>query len=329
MKKVTVIGKLHQAGLDILYGHGGLEITEFTDAAILPTAESITEADALLVRTGDLSESDIKDAHNLCVVSRHGVGCDNVPVHALSKRGIPVTIVGPQNAISVAEQTIAMMMHLTKRIAEYDAAVRRGNWDIRNSLRTSEMAGKTLLLLGLGRIGGEVAKRAAAFDMTILVYDPFLSDAAIKEAGGVKVEDWTKTLDSVDVLSLHLPLMDATRNIIDAEILAAMKPDAIILNAARGGLIDEAALYHALSGRMAMGGAGLDVFEVEPPDTTSPLMSLPNIVLSPHSAAMTEQSARKMGVVSALNVIAGLEGNLDPALVFNRKALESGADHEA
>lgn len=328
MKKVTVIGRLHQAGLDILYGHGGLEITEFTDASVPPTSESITEADALLVRTGDLSEDDIKDATNLCVVSRHGVGCDNLPVDALSKRGIPVTIVGPVNAISVAEQTIAMMMHLAKRIPEYDQAVREGNWDIRNSLRTSELSGKTLLLLGLGRIGGEVAKRAAAFDMNIMVYDPFLSEDAIAEAGASKVEDWTTVLDSVDVLSLHLPLMDATRNIIDATVLAAMKPDAIILNAARGGLIDEDALYHGLTGRMVLGGAGLDVFEAEPPRTDNPLMSLPNVVLSPHSAAMTEQSARKMGEVSVLNVIAGLEGKLDPELIFNRKALESGARHE-
>lgn len=325
MKKVTVVGKLHQAGLDILHGHGGLEITEFSDPSVLPTKASITHADALLIRTGELSEEDIKDASNLCVVSRHGVGCDNVPVEALSKRGIPVTIVGPVNAVSVAEQTIAMMMHLAKRIAEYDQAVRNGNWEIRNSLRTSELAGKTLLLLGLGRIGGEVAKRAAAFGMTILVYDPFLTDEAITQAGATKVDDWTTVLDRVDVLSLHLPLLDATRNIIDSHVLAAMKPDAIILNAARGGLIDEEALFHALGGRMVMGGAGLDVFEVEPPNTGSPLMSLPNVVFSPHSAAMTEQSARRMSEVSALNVLAGLEGNLDPALIFNRTALENGA----
>lgn len=322
MKKVTVIGQLHQAALDILYGHGGLDITEFTDPGVPPTAESITGADALLVRTGNLTEDDIKDAKNLCVVSRHGVGCDNLPVEALSARGIPVTIVGPVNAISVAEQTLSMMMTLSKRVAEYDRAVRDGNWEIRNSLRTAELAGKTLLLLGLGRIGREVAKRAVAFDMTILVHDPYVSDEAVAAAGGRKIEDWQAEVGAIDILSIHLPLSTATRNIIDARVLARMKPGALVLNAARGGLIDEAALYLELSGRMARGGAGLDTFDAEPPALDNPLLSLPNVVLSPHSAAMTEESARKMGEVAARNVIAGLEGKLDPALVFNWRALQ-------
>lgn len=324
MKKVTVIGKLHQAGRDILFNHGGLDVTEFTDPDVPPTPESITCADALLVRTGDLTEDDIKDADNLKVVSRHGVGCDNLPVSALSARGIPVAIVGPVNAISVAEQTLTMMLTLAKRVAEYDQAVRSGDWELRNSLRTAELSEKTLLLLGLGRIGGEVAKRAVAFDMNILVYDPFLSSEAFQEAGATKVDDWRTVLAEVDVLSLHLPLSDATHNVIDAEVLSAMKPTALILNAARGGLIDEPALFEALTGPMAQGGAGLDVFEAEPPAMDHPLFKLPNVVLSPHSAAMTEESARKMGVVSAQNVIAGLEAKLNPALIFNRKALESG-----
>ncbi|MCA8869227.1 MAG: hydroxyacid dehydrogenase [Rhodobacteraceae bacterium] len=328
MKKVTVIGQLHQSGLDILYGHGGLEITEFTDPKVPVSKASITGADALLVRTGNLTTEDIRDAVNLRVVSRHGVGCDNLPVDALSARGIPVTIVGPVNAISVAEQTLTMMLTLTKRVAEYDRAVRSGDWEFRNSLRSNELAGKTLLLLGLGRIGSEVAKRAAAFDMNILAYDPYQSAEVIRSAGATRIEVWFGALGSADILSIHLPLSDATRNIIDAKALAAMKPGAIILNAARGGLIDEAALFHELGGRMASGGAGLDVFEVEPPPLNTPLLTLPNVVVSPHSAAMTEQSARKMAEVSAHNVIAGLEGGLDPALIFNRKALADRGQHE-
>ncbi len=322
MKKVTIAGKLHKSGLAILHDHGGLDITEFTDPKVPVTRAKITEADALLIRTGNLSEDDIKDAYRLCVVSRHGVGCDNLPVAALSARGIPVTIVGPVNAISVAEQTLSMMLTLTKRVAEYDQAVRSGNWEVRNSLKTAELAGKTLLLLGMGRIGGEVAKRAVAFDMNILVFDPFLTEAAVRAAGAKKIDNWQEVLNLVDILSIHLPFIEETRNIVDAEILGAMKPSAIVLNAARGGLIDEAALFRELSGRMVSGGAGLDTFEVEPPALENKLLSLPNVVFSPHSAAMTEESARKMGEVSALNVIAGLEGKLDPALIFNREALE-------
>lgn len=324
MKKVTVIGQLHQAGREILFGHGGLEIAEFTDPAEPVPREAITGADGLLLRTGQLTEDALRDAKTLRVVSRHGVGCDNVPVAALSARGIPVAITGPVNAISVAEQTLAMMLALAKRIGEYDRSVREGNWEIRNTLSTAELSGKTLLLLGLGRIGGEVAKRALAFDIDILVHDPFLSADAIRGAGARKVDDWKAILGSVDILSIHLPLNDTTRNIVDAEVLAAMKPSAIVLNAARGGLVDEAALFQELKGRMRVGGAGLDTFEAEPPDPANPLLSLPNVVLSPHSAALTEESARKMSVVAARNTIAGLEGTLDPALIFNRAELGNG-----
>ncbi len=324
MMKVTVIGQLHQAGREILYGHGGLEIAEFADPGEPVPRAAITGAEGLLLRTGQLTEDDLRDAKNLRVVSRHGVGCDNVPVEALSARGIPVAITGPVNAISVAEQTLAMMLALAKRIGAYDRAVRTGNWEIRNSLGTAEMSGKTLLLLGLGRIGREVAKRAAAFDIHILVHDPFLSTEAIRRAGARKVDDWKAVLGSVDILSIHLPLNDATRNIVDAEVLAAMKPSAMVLNAARGGLIDEAALARELSGRMQAGGAGLDTFAAEPPDPANPLLSLPNVVLSPHSAALTEESFRKMSEVAARNTIAGLEGRLDPALIFNRAELGNG-----
>ncbi|MFT5006096.1 MAG: D-3-phosphoglycerate dehydrogenase, partial [Paracoccaceae bacterium] len=204
----------------------------------------------------------------------------------------------------------------------YDQAVRSGKWEFRNSLASAELAEKTLLLLGLGRIGGEVAKRATAFDMNILVFDPYLSADAIKSAGATKIEDWRAVLGSLDLLSIHLPLGPETRNIIDAEVLAKMKPSAIVLNLARGGLVDEMALFNELSTRMASGGAGLDVFETEPPSTDNPLFALPNVTLSPHSAAMSEESARKMGVVSVLNVIAGLEGKLDPALIYNHRELQ-------
>lgn len=325
MKNVTIIGKLHPAGLAILQRHGGLRLSAFSDPAVPIPAAAIRDAHGLLVRTGMLTEADIRDAAQLQVVSRHGVGCDNIPVEALSARGIPVAIVGPVNAVSVAEHTFAMLLSLAKKIALYDRATREGYWEFRNSLAAAEVAGKTLLLLGFGRIGSEVARRASAFNMSVLVFDPFQSAETIRKAGATKVEDWKAVLPEVDVLSVHLPLSDATRNTIDAPVLAAMKPTAILLNAARGGLIDEAALFAALTGRMARGGAGLDVFDHEPPAKGAPLLGLSNVVLSPHSAALTEESARRMSEVAALNTIAGLEGTLDPALVFNREALEREA----
>lgn len=322
MKRVLIVGKIHEAGLALLRDHGGLEIEEITDPDAPMPVDKLEQSDALLIRTGDLSEDDIRHADRLRVVSRHGVGCDNVPVDVLSARGIPITTVGPVNAVSVAEQTMTMMLALTKRLAIYDQAVRNGDWMIRNSLGCAEISGKTLLLLGLGRIGSEVAKRACAFDMEVLVFDPFVKEGAAAAAGAVKVADWRAALGRVDVLSIHLPLTSDTHRIIDASALAAMKPTAIVINTARGGLVDEAALFEALSGRMQTGGAGLDTFENEPPRPDAPLLGLPNVVLSPHSAAMTEESARRMAEVAARNVVAGLAGKLDPALVFNLKALK-------
>lgn len=319
-RHVLVIGQIHAAGMQILQSHDGLTIEVIADPGAGIPVDKIENSDAILIRYGVLSEDQIKNADRLCVVSRHGVGCDNLPLDALSARGIPVTTVGSVNAVSVAEQVMAMLLSLSKKLVQYDQAVRNGNWSIRDGLAISELAGKTLLLLGFGHIGRKVARRAQAFDMEVLIYDPFISYKVAAAAGVVRVEDWRNILNRVDVLSVHVPLSAATRNIINAEVLAAMKPTAILLNAARGGLVDENALYKALSTRMSSGGAGIDTFEVEPLSPDSPLLSLPNVIVSPHSAALTEEAAKRMGVVAARNVIAGLEGSLNDKLVVNKPA---------
>lgn len=324
-KNVLVIGKIHPDALQLLRDHGGLNITMLTDPGAPIPVPLVAQSDAILIRYGVLSEADIRDAKRLRVVSRHGVGCDNLPVDALSARGIPVTTVGPVTAVSVAEQTITMLLCLLKKAAAYDHAVRSGNWSIRESLAVSEVAGKTLLLLGFGRIGREVARRACAFDMQVLIHDPLVSEESAKAASVTKIDDWRAALGRTDVLSVHLPLSQATRNIIDAGVLAAMKPTGILINAARGGLVDEAALYEALTGHLSAGGAGIDTFAQEPPAPDLPLLGLPNVVLSPHSAALTAEAGRRMSMVAAANAIAGLQGSPDPALVFNREALRQHA----
>ena len=324
-RNVLVIGKIHRDASQLLHDHGGLNITMLNDpGAPIPTP-LVEQSDAVLIRYGILTEAAIREASRLRVVSRHGVGCDNLPVDALSARGIPVTIVGPVTAVSVAEQTMASMLCLFKKTAAYDQAVRSGNWSIRDSLGVGEMAGKVLLLLGFGRIGREVARRALAFDMQVLIFDPLVSEESAKAASVTKIDDWRAMLASVDVLSVHLPLSQATHNIIDAGVLAAMKPTGILINAARGGLVDEQALYEALTGHLSAGGAGIDTFAQEPPAADMPLLRLPNVVLSPHSAALTEEAGRRMSMVAAANVIAGLQGSLDPALIFNREALQQHA----
>lgn len=321
-KKVLVVGQIHPAGMAVLQANESLDIEIMTDPGAPIPVSSVEAADAVLIRYGVLREEHIENASKLRVVSRHGVGCDNLPLDALSERGIPVTVVGPVNAVSVAEQAMAMMLALSKKLFRYDQAVRTSEWRIRDSLAATELSGKTLMLLGFGRIGREVARRARAFDMDILVFDPMITVERAAAEGVIKVEDWHGALGRVDVLSLHLPLTNKTRGIVDDAVLAVMKPTAIILNTARGGLINERALHLALTGRMAFGGAGIDTFENEPPPANHPFMSLENVILSPHSAALTEEAARRMGVVAAENVVAGLENRLDPELIFNRHTLK-------
>lgn len=321
MAKVLIAGRIHPAGMAILEAAQGLEIIAITDPGAALPPEELASADALLIRYGALSEAQAANMICLKVVSRHGVGCDNLPVAALSARGIPVTTVGPVNAVAVAEHVMAMLLALIKQITPYDAAVRSGNWAIRDSLAVGELAGRSLMLMGFGRIGREVARRAAAFDMQIHIHDPFVDAERIRAAGYHPVADWRAALPGMDALSLHLPATPETRGIIGAEELATMKPTAILINAARGGLIDEAALYDALAGRMARGSVGLDCFSAEPPAPDMPIMTLPNVVLSPHSAALSAETAQRMGEVAARNVIAGLNGQLEPSMVFNLAAL--------
>lgn len=320
MARVLVAGRIHPDGMAILRA-AGLEIDLITDPGASLPPEKLAAADALLIRYGVLHAHDLDTAPRLRVVSRHGVGCDNLPVAELAARGVPVTIVGPVTAVSVAEHVLAMLLALIKRVGAYDAAVRKGNWAMRDSLSVGELAGRRLLLLGFGRIGREVARRARAFDMQVAVFDPFVTNEAIASEGCGVVSDWRAELPRADALTLHVPLSPETRSMIGAAELAALPPHAILINAARGGLVDEAALYSALTGRMAAGAAGLDCFASEPVPPDHPLLSLPNVLVSPHSAALTAEAAQRMGVVAARNVIAGLAGKLEPGLVFNRKAL--------
>lgn len=320
MARVLVAGRIHPDGMAILRA-AGLEIDLITDPGASLPPEKLAAADALLIRYGVLHASDLDTASRLRVVSRHGVGCDNLPVAELTARGVPVTIVGPVTAVSVAEHVLAMLLALIKRVGAYDAAVRKGNWAMRDSLSVGELAGRRLLLLGFGRIGREVARRARAFDMQVAVFDPFVTNEAIATEGCSVVSDWRAELPRADALTLHVPLSPETRGMIGAAELAALPPHAILINAARGGLVDEAALYSALTGRMAAGAAGLDCFTSEPVPPDHPLLALANVLVSPHSAALTAEAAQRMGVVAARNVIAGLAGKLEPGLVFNRKAL--------
>jgi D-3-phosphoglycerate dehydrogenase len=320
MRHVIVAGRIHARGLEVLAARSDVTCEFMEDRDDARLAARLPEADGLLLRTGEVTAAAFESSRRLRVISRHGVGVDNLPLDRLSALGVPVAVVGDVNAVSVAEHSFYLMLALAKQGLAYHRAVRRGDWELRNDFGARELAHKRLLLLGFGRIGRQVARRALAFDMTVLVHDPVVDGETIVAAGALPVADWRGRLAEADFVSLHLPLMPETANMIGRAELAAMKSSAYLINAARGGLIDEAALLEALSaGRIA--GAGLDTFETEPAALDDPLLAHPKVVLTPHSAALTQECAVRMAVVSARNVLAGLDGQLDPDLVVNPQVL--------
>ncbi|MEA2782016.1 MAG: D-3-phosphoglycerate dehydrogenase / 2-oxoglutarate reductase [Rhodospirillaceae bacterium] len=319
MSRVVIVGKIHSDGLTVLQHRHDLVLDQLDDATEAEVAAAARGADAILIRTSRLSAAAIGGAPHLKVVSRHGVGYDNIDVETLTARRIPLAVVGAINAVSVAEHAFFMLLATMKHGFAYDRAVRRGAWGFRNSLAARELAGKTLLIVGYGRIGREVAQRALAFGMRVIACDPYVNGPP--EGTAVQlIADLDAVLPEADAVTLHVPLTSATRLLFDRARLARMKPSSVLICTARGDLIDEAALAEALAGgRLA--AAGIDVFAEEPPPADHPLFALDNVVLSPHSAALTQECAARMSAVAAQNCLDGLDGRLDPALVVNREIL--------
>jgi D-3-phosphoglycerate dehydrogenase / 2-oxoglutarate reductase len=315
MPHILVAGRIHDAGLERLKQASGFTFHIVDEISTESYAPHVDAADAVLIRTQPMPAEIIARARQLKIVSRHGVGYDAVDVAALTARGIPLAIVGDVNSRAVAEHTLMLMLSAARRTVAHDAASRSGNWQVRNRFESVELDGKTLLLLGFGRIGRRVAQLAQAFGMTVLAHDPFVSAAAMRAAGVQPVPDSSAALPLADYLSLHVPLL-ATGAVIGAREIALMKPSAIIVNPSRGGLVDEIALDAALRlGRL--GGAALDVFVQEPPPADHPLLTNPLVTISPHSAGLTQECAGRMAVSSVQNILDFFAGRLDPALVVN------------
>jgi phosphoglycerate dehydrogenase-like enzyme len=266
----------------------------------------LAEAVGLIAGSEALTEEVLAEAPRLRVISRNGVGYDNIDLEAATARGIPVTYVADIMVDAVADLTLGLLLSAARRIPELDAASKTGEW---RRVMAADVTGRTLGLVGTGRIGMAVARRARAFRMRLLGSDPYPNPLFVEELGGdyVPLEE---LLEASDYVSLHLPAGPETRGIIDTAALARMKPSAFLLNAARGSLVDEPALLDALNaGRIA--GAGLDVFCEEPPDASSAgaeLMRHPNVVATPHVASFTPVTVAKMGRAALANLLAALAG---------------------
>ncbi len=317
MPHVLVAGKLHPSGLALLQAAPGVTFThveEISEASYVPL---MAAADAVILRTQPMTAATVALANRLQIVSRHGVGFDAVDVDALNARNIPLCIVGDVNSVSVAEHAMMLILACAKQLIRADRATRTGPWVWRNRLEATEISGRHLLIVGYGRIGRHLARMAAGFGMQLRAVDPWLQANGWTE-GAVQPTTLAEGLAWADVVSVHVPKTDAP--LIGAAELALLRPGAILINTARGGVVDEAALADALrAGHLA--AAGLDVLVDEPPAPDHPLFGFDQVILTPHIAGLSRQSAERMAISSAQNVLDFFAGALDPDLIVNKDAL--------
>jgi len=305
--KILITQPIHESGqkLLIMKGYDVLVASDITESTL---AREVRDVSGLLVRTAKIPASVIEAGRVLRVIARHGVGYDNIDVAAATHRKIPVCITPRANAVSVAEHVFALMLALTKKIVPYDRATRKNNWDIRNNFSAVDLDGKILGVIGMGRIGTLVCQKAkAAFNMEVMVYSPRASRETIEKAGGKKVSGIPELLTVSDIVTLHVPLTGETGGLIGKAEFHMMKPSAFLINCARGPLVDEEELFRALKDGI-IAGAGLDVFDPEPPRDDNPLFGLTNVVLSPHSAGLTAECVMRMASQAAQTIIDVLEG---------------------
>ena len=323
-KRIFVPHALAPSAVALFEAREDIEIVRF-DNLISPTAfnemvENSSQLNAAVLGATPFSAATVAVAKGLQVVARIGVGYDAVDVPALTRVGVPLMTTGIANSPSVAEQAVYFMLQLSKRGTELNALVQDGKWAGRMAVLPSDLLDKTVLIVGFGRIGTRTAKRCLAMEMNVLVYDPFVTPEAIKAAGCEPVTDLDAALARADILTLHCPKTPQTAGMINASRLARMKPTAFLVNTARGGIVDEAALHAALVGKR-LAGAGLDVFEKEPPPTDHPLLKLANVIVAPHIAGVTTESVERMGLQSALNVLSVFDGKPIAANVINPEVL--------
>ena len=321
MMKIAVLGEIHQDGWKV-FENNKLESFELFNFEENNLKKELKEVDAILLRTAKLSNDVISYCKKLKIVSRHGVGYDNVNIDYLSKNNIALGITSTSNAVSVAEHVLTSFLYLSKNIHLSDKLTREGRFNDKSSLPNFfELYQKNIVIFGFGRIGRAVAKRCLGFEANVYVYDPFVSKNVVEE-NNCKVIDKTSGLKIADYISIHLPLNNNTKNFINEQELSIMKETAIVVNTARGGIINEASLVNALQNKIIL-GAGLDVYEKEPPDENHPLFNLDNVILSPHNAALTIECRKRMAVESAENIAFFLLNNkkLNLNNIVNREKL--------
>jgi len=279
----------------------GLEVNVKTGISENELVSVIPEYNALVVRSGTkVTKRVIEAAKNLKIIGRAGVGVDNIDIQAATEHGIVVVNAPGGNSVSTAEHTLALIFSVVRKIPQAHKSVREGKWE-RKKFIGRELRGKTIGVIGLGKVGFEVAKRAKALEMNVLAYDPYISEERAKEIGA-KLANLEEVLKNADIVTIHVPKTKETENLISYESISIMKDGAYLINCARGGIVDEGALYKALKeGKLA--GAALDVYKKEPPDASNPLFSLESVVTTPHLGASTKEAQISVGMIIADEII--------------------------
>lgn len=320
MRKVLCVQGMPKAGLDLFAARDDIEVEIVHEGPGFDLREHLGDIHGITLFGTRYTRELIGATPNLEVCSRFGVGFDSVDVPALTERGVPLMVAGTANSVTVAEHAMFMMLDLAKMARQYHAGVAAGNFGVRNEYSALDLYEKRLLSVGFGRIGSRTVKRALGFEMDVQVYDPYADPAAVRAAGAEPVDDLDRALAEADFVTVHCPRNEETYGLIGAERLARMKPTAIIVTTARGGIVNEAALIEALRNRTIL-AAGIDVFDPEPPLPGNPLFTMDNVLLSPHSAGVTRESMDRMAIVTCQNVIDVFDGRPVPAHVVNKEVL--------
>jgi len=315
--KVIIADAINQQGIDNLNEIADVVVqNDITPEQLLNTIE---EYDAIIVRSRTkVTREIIEKGNNLKIIARAGVGVDNIDLEAATEKGIMVVNAPESTSITVAEHTLGLMLSVARKISIADKSVKENKWE-KSRFMGVELRQKTLGVIGMGRIGSQVVKRCKAFEMDVIVYDPYLPKDLAKKMG-VQLTDLETVLKNSDFITIHVPLTDETKHLISYDEIKMMKDSGIIINCARGGIIDEEALYEGLSNG-DIGGAGLDVYEIEPPKD-SKLLTLDNIVCSPHIAASTKEAQRDAAIIVANEVIEVFQGKT-PKNVLNMPMIDS------
>ena len=319
--KIAILGTVHPKGLEFLKNNE-FEVFEVDNFEIQSLKESLKNVDGILLRTSKLDQDILQHCDNLKIISRHGVGYDNVDLDFLNKNKIALGITSTSNAASVSEHVMSFFIYLTKNLSLSDSLVKEGNFDKRSQLPDFfELYKKKVLIIGFGRIGKEVAKRCLGFDMEVYVYDPFLDSDSIKKNKCIPIEK-NEGLALADFITIHLPLNENTTNFISEVDLKLMKKNTVLVNTSRGGIVNEDDLCQALKAKKIR-GAGMDVYTSEPPEPDHPFFKLDNILLTPHNAALTLECRERMSLEASQNIVYFLKNmnELNKENLINKKYL--------